>query len=432
MMHPIYTVYKTLSDGLFLLGFPPLWLYTRWTGNYQEGLRERLGFVPLDLTAALNGSPRIWLHAASLGEMKVAASIEKALVQLFPNHSLILSTYTAPGYRCARELLPKIPVVYAPLDLTFAVERALQRIRPDIMIFLETEIWPTWLLTAHRLGAKIALLNGRISERSIENYLKFKFLFRPILAPIRVFSMIRPEDALRIKKMGARPSRVVVNGNAKYDLLAAQTAPQFEQELRRLLQVNPAQKVIVAGSTRGGEESTLLAVYAKVRQQFPDTLLFIAPRHIERTPEIERLLNAQGLPYQLRTELNGAKVKRTAPVVIMNTFGELFKLYSLATIAFCGASLVPLGGQNPLEAAAWGKPVFYGPFMEDFLDAKQLLESCHAGIPVANANDFTEKALAFLRHPDEWTAGGAQARGLLLQNQGAAQKHAQAIARLWG
>ena len=431
-MHPIYTLYKTLSDGLFLIGFPPLWLYTRLTGKYQEGLRERLGFVPLDRMAELNGSPRIWVHAASLGEIKVAASLEKALNKLFPHHSLILSTYTAQGYRSSRELMPKIPVIYAPLDLTFAVERALQRIRPDIMIFLETELWPTWLLTAHRLGAKIALLNGRISERSIENYLKLKFLFRQILAPIKVFSMIRAEDALRIKKMGARPSRVVVNGNAKYDLLATQTSPQFELEMRRVLNVDSSQKTIVAGSTRGGEESTLLAVYAQVLQEFPDTLLFIAPRHIERTSEIERLLNSRGMRYQLRTELDGVTVKRTAPVVIMNTFGELFKLYSVATIAFCGASLVPLGGQNPLEAAAWGKPVFYGPFMEDFIDAKQLLENCHAGIQVANAKEFTEKVLDFLHHPAEWVARGAQARELIRLNQGSAQNHANAIARLWG
>ncbi|RPI75555.1 MAG: 3-deoxy-D-manno-octulosonic acid transferase [Desulfobacteraceae bacterium] len=430
-MHPIHTVYKTLTEGLFLIGFPPLWLYTRLTGKYQEGLRERLGFVPLERTAELNGSPRIWIHAASLGEIKVAAALEKALLKLFPHHSLILSTYTAQGYRSARELLPKIPVIYAPLDLSFAVDRALQRIRPDIMIFLETELWPNWLLTAHRLGIKIALLNGRISARSIDNYLKFKFLFRQILAPIKVFSMIGPEDAVRIQKMGARPSRVVVNGNAKYDLLSAQTSPQLELEMRRVLNVG-SQKVIVAGSTRGGEESTLLAVYAKVLQEFPDTLLFIAPRHIERTSEIERLLNNRGMTYQLRTELDGVTVKRTAPVVIINTFGELFKLYSVATIAFCGASLAPLGGQNPLEAAAWGKPVFYGPFMEDFTDAKHLLESCQAGIPVANAKDFSEKVLNFFHHPAEGVARATQARERIRLNQGSAQNHVKAIARLWG
>lgn len=430
-MHPIHTVYKTLTEGLFLIGFPPLWLYTRLTGKYQEGLRERLGFVPLERIAALNGSPRIWIHAASLGEIKVAVALEKALIKLFPHHSLILSTYTAQGYRSARELLPKIPVIYAPLDLSFAVDRALQRIRPDIMVFLETELWPTWLLTAHRLGIKIALLNGRISARSIDNYLKFKFLFRQILAPIKVFSMIGSEDAWRIKKMGARPSRVVVNGNAKYDLLSTQTSPQLELEMRRLLNVD-SQKVIVAGSTRGGEESTLMAVYAKVLQEFPDTLLFIAPRHIERTSEIERLLNNRGISYQLRTELDGVTVKRTAPVVIINTFGELFKLYSVATIAFCGASLVPLGGQNPLEAAAWGKPVFYGPFMEDFADAKHLLESGQAGIPVANAKDFSEKVLNFFRHPAEGVARATQARERIRLNQGSAQNHVKAIARLWG
>jgi 3-deoxy-D-manno-octulosonic-acid transferase len=159
-------------------------------------------------------------------------------------------------------------------------------------------------------------------------------------------------------------------------------------------------------------------------------VLIIAPRHIERTPEIGSLLERRGFRYQVRSELDSSKIRRTEPVVIMNTFGELFKLYSVATIVFCGASFVPLGGQNPLEAAVWGKAIFYGPSMEDFLDAKALLEDVGAGIPVSSPEMLAEKAIWFLRHPDALKICGARAREAVIRNQNAAEKHAEVIAGL--
>ena len=376
-------------------------------------------------------SPRIWLHAVSLGEVKVAAPMVKSLRKLIPGCSVILSAATDHGIKLARETFAEeLPIVYAPIDTIFSVRMALSRLRPDVLAFLETEIWPTWIVEARRLGIRTALINGRISVRSIGGYLKLKPFFREILRHVDAFSMILKEDADRIKAMGAEPQKIMVNGNAKYDLLAAQTNPVMETEMRQTLNLDPSNPVFVAGSTREGEESMVLDVYEKILKQFPHMILVIAPRHIERTSEIESLLERRGFEYQLRSKLDGHGTQRKKPVIIMNTFGELFKLYSVGTIVFCGASLVPLGGQNPLEAAVWGKVVFYGPSMEDFLDAKALLEEVGAGIPVSSPEMLAEKALWFLNHPDALKTSGERAREAVLRNQNAAENHARVIAEL--
>jgi len=430
-MNPLYGAYTALTSGIFITGFPPFWMYSRLSGRYRKGLKERLGFVPITKPHDLRSSQRFWIHAVSLGEVKVAAPVITSLREIIPGCSVTLSTTTEHGQDLARRTFGEdVSVIYAPLDTVFSVRQALSRVRPQVMAFLETEIWPAWLTEAHRMGIKTALINGRISVRSIGGYLKFRPFFREILKNVNAFSMILEEDGARIRAMGADPKKIVVNGNAKYDLLSRQADPGAATEMRRTLNIHPSQEVFVAGSTREGEESMILNVYEKVLEQFPDTILIIAPRHIDRTPVIESLLKRRGFTYQLRTELQKGVRKRTEPVVIIDVFGELFKLYSVGTVVFCGASLVPLGGQNPLEAAVWGKVVFYGPSMEDFLDAKALLEGADAGIPVSDPHMLAEKVIWFLKHPDALKTYGAQAREAVIRNQNAAEKHAKVIAGL--
>jgi 3-deoxy-D-manno-octulosonic-acid transferase len=310
------------------------------------------------------------------------------------------------------------------------VRKAVSTVNPEVMVFLETEIWPAWIAETHRRGIRCALINGRISPRSIGKYLRFRPLFRDVLKYVNAFSMITEEDAHRIVAMGADLKKVEINGNAKYDLFASQTDPAIATRMQELLCLKPSQPVLVAGSTREGEEEILLEVYEKILKNFPETVLVIAPRHIMRTSQVENLVRQQGLEYQLWTDLVRPGVERTAPVVVVNTFGELFGIYSVGTLNFCGASLVPLGGQNPLEPAVWGKMVFYGPSMEDFLDARRLLEQEGAGVEVKNPGAFVEKALFFLNHRDELKEGGRRARDALLRNQGASEKHARVLARL--
>ncbi len=429
-MKPLYTAYTALTSGIFLTGFPLFWLYTCLSGRHRRGLKERLGFVPHAVSIGPPNGPRIWIHAASLGEVRVAAPIIASLRRLVPACSLFLSTTTEHGQDLANDMFVDTPVLYAPIDTAISVKKALYRVRPKVMVFLETEIWPAWLVEAHRMRIKTALINGRISERSIGRYLKFRPFFIEVLNHFDALSMILGGDARRIIEMGADPVKIEINGNAKYDLLTGQIDPLMEGEMRRILNLVPSQTVFVAGSTRDGEEAIILDVFEKIRRPFPDTVLIIAPRHIDRTPAIESILRARGLQYQRRSDLGGNGAKREAPVVVMNSFGELFSLYSVGTINFCGASLVPLGGQNPLEAAAWGKPVFYGPSMEDFMDAKGLLEDLKAGIEIKDSESFTDKAIWLLKHPETLKEFGRRAKEAAMKNRGAAEKHAGVIARL--
>ncbi|MBW1721535.1 MAG: 3-deoxy-D-manno-octulosonic acid transferase [Deltaproteobacteria bacterium] len=429
-MKPLYGLYGLSASGLLTVTFPGLWLYAKLKGRHGEGLKERLGLFPPGPMARIKGSPRIWMHAASLGEVKVASAIQRALFDALPDCALIISTTTEHGRNLARETFPRSTVIYAPIDVPFCVREGLSRVRPDIMVFLETEIWPAWITETHRRAVKIALVNGRISPRSLNSYLKLRPFFREVLKKIDAFSMIRQEDADRILSMGAPRERLRINGNAKYDLLTEQAEAGSEEKMRRTLGLRPSDQILVAGSTRDGEEDMILDAYMKIRENFPELLLFLAPRHIQRAPEIEALVRKRGLEYRLRSEMPGDGPNPNAPVVIMDTFGELFRLYSIATITFCGASLVPLGGQNPLEPAAWGKAPLYGPSMEDFLDAKEMLEAVGGGIEVSSAQDLTEKALWFLNNPEELKARGERAREAVMKNRRAAKRHAEVILEL--
>jgi len=427
----LYATYLVLTTVLFIFLFPYFWIYTRITGRYRGHIEERLGFVPEKKIKRLSGSPRIWIHAVSLGEVKVASAIIEALSSIMPDCSLILSTSTEHGRDLAVKTLGgNIPVVYTPVDFIGSVCRALSAVRPDIMVFLETEIWPAWLYEARRMGIKTALINGRISVRSIKGYLKLGRFFREVLRNFDVFSMITEGDADRIKAMGADPHRIEIHGNAKYDRLMGLTDQGMETEIRETFNIMASQPVLVAGSTRDGEETMVLSAYEEILKAFPDTILIIAPRHIKRTTEIGSLVERRGLTYQLRTDFDGADTKRTARVVIINTFGELFKIYSVGTILFCGASLVPLGGQNVLEPAVWGKMPFYGPSMENFLDARALLEKARAGVQVSGPAELAERAIWFLGHPEKLKNAGERAREAVLSNQGAAERHVGVIKRL--
>ncbi len=390
-----------------------------------------MGFLPKRAARGLSGSPRIWIHAVSLGEVKVAAAIINVLKETVPGCSFILSTMTEHGREMAEQTFREdVPVIYAPVDFWGSVRKALLMVRPDVMVFLETELWPAWLFEARRMGIKIALINGRISVRSIGGYLKLRPFFREVLENLDVFSMILEEDAARIRSMGADPRKIEINGNAKYDLLGSSAEPVMEAEMRQILNLDPSQRVFVAGSTREGEEEMILDVYEKILERFPETILIIVPRHIERTPVIASMIDRRGLNCQLRTDIGQDKAERTEKVIIINTFGELFKVYSIGTIVFCGASLVPLGGQNPLEPAIWGKVVFYGPSMEDFLDATSMLEEAEAAVPVSGPEMLADKAIWFLEHPEALNEYGERAKEEALKNQGAAEKHARVIKKL--
>ncbi|MBU0699163.1 MAG: hypothetical protein KKE59_07050, partial [Proteobacteria bacterium] len=347
-MNLVYRTYRFLSSIIFIAFFPPFWLYTRITGRFGKSLSQRLGLYSAEIVEGITGSPRIWIHAASVGEVRAALSVIEALFLMMPDCAVILSTTTEHGQAFARDKLGSTATcIYAPIDFFVSVRKALSTLKPDVLVCLETEIWPNWLVEAYRMGIKTALVNGRISVRSIKGYLKIRPLIKETLKHVGAFSMIRRADAERIRMMGAPKERIKINGNAKYDLLLQHVDNFQRTKMERLFNLQKDEPVFVAGSTRSLEQEIVLDVYEKIIQSFPKTLLVIAPRHVERAHYIKALVKERGFACQFRTEL-GDNGSRTAPVVILDTIGDLQAVYSIASIVFCGGSLVPLGGQNVL------------------------------------------------------------------------------------
>lgn len=428
-----YKAYNFLNILLFFVFFPFFWFYSRLSGRFSDSIGQRLGVYPRSHLNGIAGSPRIWIHAASVGEVNGAEAIIASLMRLMPGCAIILSTTTEHGHLLARNKFgSKVACIYAPLDFIISVRRALLTVRPDILVCLETEIWPNWLFAARKLGVKVALVNGRISVRSLRGYLKIRFLIQEALNQVEAFSMIQDEDARRLMMLGVSPKRIEVNGNAKYDLLLCRADSRLREQNEKLYNLKGNERVLVAGSTRGAEHEIVLDIYERIHKSIPETLLIIAPRHIKNIRHIIDAVKKRGLSHQLKTEINDSGFLRTAPVVIIDTIGDLQSTYSIASVVFCGGSLEPLGGQNVLEAAVWGKPVFYGPSMEDFLDAKALLDKTGGGIQVKNSEELTEKMLYYLLHPDKADAVGRSAKAAVMLNKGAAEKHAAVIHRLLG
>ncbi len=430
-MNLFYTGYTVLASFVFFLALPFALIYARITGKYSDHLEERLGRIPGRCLEKLQGHPRIWIHAVSLGEVRVADAVIAALKKRMPECSVLLSTTTKHGRELAESLDPEnIPVVYAPLDLIFCLRPALSRIRPRAVIFIETEIWPAWVFEARRTGARVAMLNGRISPRSFTSYRRMRPFLKQVFACFDIFSMIQPADRERIIALGAHPKKAVASGNAKYEKIATALDPDAEARMRQILDLPENAQVLVAGSTREGEEEIILDAYEKILKIFPEAILVIAPRHIERAGAIAALINRKGHSCEFRTRIGDKENLRKAKIVIVDTFGELFDTYSTATVVFCGASLVPLGGQNPFEPAAWGKPVLYGPSMEDFTDAVEMLETEGGGAAVADSEALAEAITQLLKNPKQLQSMGENARKAVFKHRGAADIHASYIEKL--
>ncbi len=426
-------LYNILTGILFLVGFPFLILYNLSQGKYSDRLVERLGRYSKNLRPdeTLPNSRPVWIHAVSVGEVKAAIALTQRIKEQLPDVPVLLSTTTPAGRETAEKLLGnQIPVIYYPLDFYLCVKRALNFFRPRAFVALETELWPNFLYQANKSGSKLILVNGKISQGSFRWYSKFRWLFQPLVENFKLLMVRHADDARYLVSLGARPERVQILGNIKFDGLLEQAQETLEIKIRQRLCFEEGRPVLVAGSTRGGEEAILLAVYNRLKASFPDLALIVAPRHINRVAEIETWLQKQGVSYELYGRLFQSGRERKEAVILIDRIGDLFALYSLATVVFCGASLVPKGGQNILEPAAWGKMVFYGPHMEDFKDARHLLEETGAGILVRDEEDMVRQMGYFLEHPEERVKRGEAGRQALKSQIGLTRKAAEMIAEV--
>lgn len=402
------------------------------TGKYRESIGQKLGNLPEGTISSLHGRPRIWIHAVSVGEVTAAAPIVAALRGKLPGGCIILSTGTETGQAMARKLIPQATAfLYFPLDLPWVVNRVIGRIAPDIIVLTETELWPNFLRQCSRRGIPTVMVNGRISPRSFRRYSRTSFFWRGVLESVREIGMISAVDADRIKAIGAAPQKVRIMGNAKYDGLASRVSGEAWSLKAGQLRVKADTPVLVAGSTHEGEEAVVLKVYREILRERPGMRLILVPRHPERGPAVRDLVAQGGHACILMSEIRAGRVPQDE-VVVVDVIGELFGLYSLATVVYCGGSLVPKGGQNILEPAAWGKVVFYGPSMEDFQGEKALLEEAGAGVCVRDGGELLEGMKRILSDPAGLRRRGAEGQRLVLSSRGAAERYAGMIIKTLG
>ncbi len=415
-------LYVLASYVLFAALFPVLSVYRKT----RHGLLQRLGFYTPGTLPAGSG-PMLWLHGASAGDLLALSPMFGHLRERFPGCRILLSTTTNTGYLMARDRLAKQidGVVYAPYDLWGATRRAVRAIKPDLLVLEYTEIWPNLIRAAKRSGARVAMTNGRFSPKNEGKYRLFFSLIGNPLRDLDLFLMRQEEEAERARSLGAPAERVWVTGNTKFDALAA--APAREDEaLRRALGLTENARVLMAGSTHEGEEEHLLAVYRRLLPAHPDLRLVIAPRYIDRAGRIVALAREAGLTVGLRSQEN----REGGQVVVLDTIGELARAYRLATLVFVGGSFTKRGGQNILEPAGQGKPVLFGPHMDNFRDSVQVLEG-RGGIQVRDAEELFQNLSELLAHPDKVTALGEQARAVVSQISGASRRNVEHMSRLF-
>jgi len=416
----LYTLYQFFGWLFFIVVFPFACVYLVFSGKHRQGLRQRFGLVE-DVQLDEDKPVRIWLHAASVGEMQVP-EIKKQL----PEASIVVSTGNRHGLAVATQLLPDdVPCFFAPLDLIGVVNRTLKTIRPTIYVCLETELWPNIIRQAQQHGAMLFLLNGRLSANSYVGYRKIKGLMQDLLSCFVKISVIQGSDAKRFRALGADPTRIRILGNAKYDQAITQTDSNLAGRYRQMLNIHLQQPVLVTGSTHTGEEAMLIEVFRSLQQRLPDLVWVVAPRHLRRLTEVETLFEEQGLATMRLQQVQ--EQGRSTEVVLVDSMGELAGLYSIATYVFCGGSFVKRGGHNVLEAAVWGNPVFYGPHMADFSDAKALLEAENSGFCVKTPQELTSRLLYFIEKPEEYAVAGRGALKVARRQQGSARKQVALI-----
>lgn len=389
-------LYEKVTGAAYAVSRPFLELWSGLEGN--NGMWSgRLGHLPNYVAAT--GPQDLWLHAVSVGEVAVAEALVQAIDRRAPGLKILISVTTPAGFaRAMSSLGARCSVIPYPLDFPQIVRRMAREVRPRVYACLETELWPNLISAVRQFGGKTVLLNGRISARSFPRYLRLLSITRPLLAGFSKICAISDIHANRLAALGAPMDRIHVTGNAKFEGLLSRPDHDRVMGLRNRLRIEDSIKVFVAGSLRGGEEKEVISAYDLLQSRWSDMIFFLVPRHLKKVSSIVSVLNKKTIPYQLWSELE-LNQQRTAKVVVVDVIGPLFDLYGLATAAFVGGSLVPKGGQNLLEPAAWGCPVIYGPHTDNFEEARITLESHGGGQEVNNGKDLAEAVNLLFKEP---------------------------------
>ena len=426
----MYLAYSLALAVVFLVGAPYWLVQMLRKSKYRAGLGERLGFVPARLLAA-KGPTVVWVHAVSVGEVLAAEGLIQELKLLFPGGRVVVSTTTTTGQALARERLGAQNVFYFPLDFAFAIRPYLRALQPRLVVLAETEFWPNFLRLVRASGARVAVVNARISDRSLPGYRRWRGVLTGILDNVKLFLAQSEEDRRRLISIGAAPDRVQVVGNLKFDTRTPARSPALDP-LRAALEGAGREQTVICGSTVEGEEELLLTAFQTVLARHPKAVMVIAPRHPERFDAVDRLLAASGIPWQRRTALAPGD-QLSGGVLLLDTIGELRGIYGLGSVAFVGGSLVPSGGHNILEPAQQGCVILVGAYTENFRQIVSLFDRAGAlRVVHSEAQALADILLQLFGDRGARSHLGELARQTWQAQSGATQRTADALAVLMG
>jgi 3-deoxy-D-manno-octulosonic-acid transferase len=419
----MYALYSALL-ALFLLITLPYWLLQMLRhGKYRAGLSQRLGAVPPHLKANA-GKASIWIHAVSVGEVVASSGVVEKLREKFPSHRIFVSTTTSTGQKIAVRRFGEENVFYFPLDFGFAIQPYLEALRPDLVVIAETEFWPNFLRLARQSGARIAVINSRISDRSFPGYKRLGFWIPKVLANLDLFLAQTEEDRRRLVEIGAPEAKISVVGNLKFDL-APPPPPAVVSSLRASLPSSGP--VLVCGSTVEDEEGSLLSAFRNILANHPQTVMILAPRHPERFAEVAAMVEGLGFRLIRRSLWSGEPLGGS--VFLVDTIGELAALYSLATVAFVGGSLVPRGGHNILEPALYGAPIVTGNHYENFREIVNFFVSRDA-VRIVGLAELPLVFMELIENSPEREKLGNNALAALESQRGATERTVSALVQL--
>jgi 3-deoxy-D-manno-octulosonic-acid transferase len=411
----MYFLYSALLAAALLLG-SPYWLFQMLRhGKYRRGISERFGAVPPRLSAETK--PSIWIHAVSVGEVLAISELVRRLRSEHPEYRVVVSTTTDTGQKLAASRFGAENVFYFPFDLEFCVKSYFDALHPKLVVVAETEFWPNFLRTANQRGVRVAVVNARISDRSLPGYRRCRPLLTRVLRNVDLFLAQTPEDARRLTEIGAHESHVRVGGNLKFDISLPPT-PTIVAQLRSALAASAAGPVLVCGSTVDGEEPLLVDVFKAVLGPHPAAVMLLAPRHPERFQQVADQLQQSALKFFKRSNWHSESL--TGSVLLIDSIGELASLYALADIAFVGGSLVPRGGHSILEPAQHGVAIVVGPHTENFRDIVELFRTQNA-VRIVSPADLSQAFTDLLENEAERTSLGRRALETLKSQRGATQ-----------
>lgn len=411
---------------LLLTAVSPVLVYRSLIyGKYRDGWGEKFfGCLP-DLGEVPKGQDRYWFHAVSVGEVLLLQSVIPELRSRLPGVEIFLTTTTTTGHAVAGEKFPDLTVGYFPLDFSWAVRRAISRVRPTQIVLVELELWPNFLASAQQKQIPVSLINGRLSEKSFRGYSRIRWLLKPVLQSFNVLAVQHETYAERFLKLGARAESVHVTGSAKFDRVNTDRRNECTVRLREAFGLKESEPVFIAGSTQGPEEKIALETWLELRVAYPELRLILVPRHKERFEEVARLVEFYGVSLLRRSEVVNEKVAQTqsaSSVILLDTLGELSACWGLADFAFVGGSMGNRGGQNMIEPCGYGAAVCFGPNTRNFRDVVNALLTCDAARIVEDQAALAKQLQCWLADRQSVIRQGIAAREFVVSQRGASEK----------